>query len=192
MDMIGSVLGMTGTGEGDEGRSGQGTSTGGPAIRTFRFGTPGGGGMVAGGSISFGGPSRLARGPDGRFPLMGSPDEERSNLDNDGGPPDRGANRNRNDPARQEADDLGDILTGLMGGGSMHRVGGRGDGPAVFTNARPAGMTPNRPDTLEGMLQAMMLHMMHPQDDEVPWFMQGAGLGGGDRGRLGDYVYTQG
>lgn len=190
--MIGSVLGMTGTGEGDEGRSGQGTSTGGPAIRTFRFGTPGGGGMVAGGSISFGGPSRLARGPDGRFPLMGSPDEERSNLDSDGRSPDRGANRNRNDPARQEAGDLGDILAGLMGSGSMHRVGGRGDGPAVFTNARPAGMTPNRPDTLEGMLQAMMLHMMHPQDDEVPWFMQGAGLGGGDRGRLGDYVYTQG
>lgn len=182
--MLGSALGMAGNNE-DGDRHG-GSSDSGPAIRTFTFGSPGSGGMVAGGSISFGGPSRLARGQDGRIPLPDSPDEETAASGRERNPFDQ-------DPrsARQGSDEFDQILAGLLGG-PVRQLGGRSGGPTVFTNARPGGAAPARPDTIEGMMQAMMMHLMHPQDDEVPWFMQGAGLGAGDQGRLGDYVYTQG
>jgi hypothetical protein len=146
--MLGNALGVTGTGNTDD-QGEQGSSTGGPAIRTFRIGTPGGGGMVAGGSISFGGPSRLARGRDGRFPLMGSPGAQRPGSERDGRPDDQDGHRHG--PVGQDVNEFGDMLADLLGG-SMRRVGGRADGPAIFTNARPSGITPDRAETLEDMM----------------------------------------
>jgi len=190
LGMLGSALGMMGDGNQDDNEdNGRTVNNGGPSVRTFRFGTPGGGGMVAGGSISFGGPSRLARGQDGRIPLMGSPDEQRSNFGRDTNRLDQ--DDTRHGPARQGPDEIDQFLAGLLGG-PVRQVGGRPDGPAVFTNARPGGIATNRPDTIEGMMSALMMHLMNPQDDELPWLMRGAGLGAADQGRLGDYVYTQG
>ena len=38
-------------------------------------------------------------------------------------------------------------------------------------------------------MQSLMMHLMNPQAQAMPWL---AGLGGIDQDRLGDYVYTQG
>ena len=184
LGMLGNAFGMTG-GQSDDTGAGEGDRSG-PTVRTFHFGAPGGGGMVAGGSISFGGPSRITRGPDGRIPLPESPQRRAST---DGNYPRQPDQRDGGFPGSVELD-FDDLLAGIMGGGAMRPVRTNPGGPVVYTNARPqGGNRGNPPDTIEGMMQSLMMHLMNPQAQAMPWL---AGLGGIDQDRLGDYVYTQG
>lgn len=144
----------------------------GPAVRTFSWGSPADGGMVMGGSISFGGPSRLRRGPDGRIPLPDSP------------PP----NRARNQPSARIDNDMDDewetpdIMRQWAQGQTL------GDEENLYHGNTNRMRQAGGQQTLEGMMQSLMAHLMQPDGNNVPWFMPGTSMNGG---RMGDYVFTQ-
>lgn len=178
----------------------------GPNVRTFHFGG-GSGAMVSGGSITFGGPSRLAgtRDEQGRVPLPQDPSEDawdyqraqpRNPFQQYGSPPQNPWEDDVETESRAPRMDgmyVHPLLAGLFGPGGIPMQPPSGDGDRSSNEHGDNGSRtgPRQFDTIEEMMQALMLHLVNPQVQDSPWFFRDSGLDSEQQGRFGDYVFTQ-